>query len=412
MKKFKLQNLLESNRFTLFLSFVIAVLLWVVVVTSFSTDARTTIKNVPINVDYNAVYQNLDLEIIDMDIQTVDVTVAGPRSVIGNLTKDDIIVYPQFSSVRVAGKYDLALNAVKTSGIMEYQIESLSNYQVTARFDSVIEKTFPIEIDVSNITIPGEFMVDKIYTTPESVTITGPEKSVSLISRVVTKVEKQEVSQTTVLPATLVIYDETETEIDSTHFTYDQDEFTVTVPILKEVVVPVKVEYINIPDGFDVSTFDVKFSQKEIDIAVPARIAESMTSFTAGYIDLKTLAFDSAYVFDLTTQTGYKFLDGITEISATVSAEGISRKNVSVSEIKVINQGDREVEVLTDVIHNIEIVGETSAVEALTGDNIVAEIDMTKVSLAQGQQTVAVDIVIPSTDAVYARGTYYATIKN
>ena len=412
MKKFKLQNLLESNRFTLFLSFVLAVLLWVVVVTSFSTDARTTIKNVPINVDYNAVYQNLDLEIIDMDIQTVDVTVAGPRSVIGNLTKDDIIVYPQFSSVRVAGKYDLALNAVKTSGIMEYQIESLSNYQVTARFDSVIEKTFPIEIDVSNITIPGEFMVDKIYTTPESVTITGPEKSVSLISRVVTKVEKQEVSQTTVLPATLVIYDETETEIDSTHFTYDQDEFTVTVPILKEVVVPVKVEYINIPDGFDVSTFDVKFSQKEIDIAVPARIAESMTSFTAGYIDLKTLAFDSAYVFDLTTQTGYKFLDGITEISATVSAEGISRKNVSVSEIKVINQGDREVEVLTDVIHNIEIVGETSAVEALTGDNIVAEIDMTKVSLAQGQQTVAVDIVIPSTDAVYARGTYYATIKN
>ena len=412
MKKFKLQNLLESNRFTLFLSFVLAVLLWVVVVTSFSTDARTTIKNVPINVDYNAVYQNLDLEIIDMDIQTVDVTVAGPRSVIGNLTKDDIIVYPQFSSVRVAGKYDLALNAVKTSGIMEYQIESLSSYQVTARFDSVIEKTFPIEIDVSNITIPGEFMVDKIYTTPESVTITGPEKSVSLISRVVTKVEKQEVSQTTVLPATLVIYDETETEIDSTHFTYDQDEFTVTVPILKEVVVPVKVEYINIPDGFDVSTFDVKFSQKEIDIAVPARIAESMTSFTAGYIDLKTLAFDSAYVFDLTTQTGYKFLDGITEISATVSAEGISRKNVSVSEIKVINQGDREVEVLTDVIHNIEIVGETSAVEALTGDNIVAEIDMTKVSLAQGQQTVAVDIVIPSTDAVYARGTYYATIKN
>ena len=412
MKKFKLQNLLESNRFTLFLSFVLAVLLWVVVVTSFSTDARTTIKNVPINVDYNAVYQNLDLEIIDMDIQTVDVTVAGPRSVIGNLTKDDIIVYPQFSSVRVAGKYDLALNAVKTSGIMEYQIESLSNYQVTARFDSVIEKTFPIEIDVSNITIPGEFMVDKIYTTPGSVTITGPEKSVSLISRVVTKVEKQEVSQTTVLPATLVIYDETETEIDSTHFTYDQDEFTVTVPILKEVVVPVKVEYINIPDGFDVSTFDVKFSQKEIDIAVPARIAESMTSFTAGYIDLKTLAFDSAYVFDLTTQTGYKFLDGITEISATVSAEGISRKNVSVSEIKVINQGDREVEVLTDVIHNIEIVGETSAVEALTGDNIVAEIDMTKVSLAQGQQTVAVDIVIPSTDAVYARGTYYATIKN
>ena len=105
-------------------------------------------------------------------------------------------------------------------------------------------------------------------------------------------------------------------------------------------------------------------------------------------------------------------MDGLTEISATVSAEGISRKNISVSEIKILNQGSQKVEVLTDVINNVEIVGEASAVEAVTGDSVVAEIDMTKVSLAQGQQTVAVDIIITSTDAAYARGTYYVTIKN
>ncbi|MBQ6896996.1 MAG: hypothetical protein IJN69_07305 [Oscillospiraceae bacterium] len=412
MKKIKFQDLLESNRFLLFFSFLLAVMFWIIVVTFFSTEARATIKNVPVNVDYNATYQNLDLEIIEKDIEFVDVTVTGPRSVIGNLTKDDIIVYPQFNNVRVPGKYDLALNAVKTSAIMEYQIESLSSYQITARFDSVIEKTFPVEIDISNIVIPGEYMVDKIYATPESVTITGPEKSVSVISRVVATVEPQEISQTAVLDAKLTMYDETETEIDSTYFSYDQDEFTVTVPILKEVVVPVKVEYINIPEGFDVSTFDVEFSQDKVDIAVPARVAESMTEYTAGYIDLKTLAFDSPYVFDLTTQTGYRFMDGLTELSATISAEGIGRKNISVSEIKVLNQGSQKVEVLTDVINNVEIVGAAADVEALTDDSVVAEIDMTKVSLAQGQQTVAVDIIITSTHAAYARGTYYVTIKN
>ena len=173
-----------------------------------------------------------------------------------------------------------------------------------------------------------------------------------------------------------------------------------------------KVEYINIPEGFDVSTFDVEFSQDKVDIAVPARVAESMTEYTAGYIDLKTLAFDSPYVFDLTTQTGYRFMDGLTELSATISAEGISRKNISVSEIKVLNQGSQKVEVLTDVINNVEIVGAAADVEALTDDSVVAEIDMTKVSLAQGQQTVAVDIIITSTHAADARGTYYVTIKN
>ena len=412
MKKFSFQKLLDSNRFTLFFSFVLAVLIWIVVVTNFSTDARTTIKNVPINVEYNATYQNIGLEIIDMDNQFVDVTVTGPRSVIGNLTKDDIIVYPQFNNVRTAGKYELALNAVKTSTIMEYQIESLSSYQITAKFDSVIEKTFPVEIDLSNITIPSEYIVDKIYTTPDTVTITGPEKTVSLISRVVATVETQEVSQTVVLDATLKMYDDTETEIDSTHFTYDQSEFTVSVPILKAVTIPIKVEYINIPDGFDVESLNVKFSHEEITVAVPTRIAESMTEFTAGYIDLKTLAFDTPYVFDISIQTGYRFLDDITAVSAIVSADDMARKNISVSEIKVINQGNRQVEVLTDVINNVEIVGKKSVIDALDADSVVAEIDMTKVSLAQGQQTVQVEIIIPSTSEAYARGTYYATIKN
>ena len=412
MKKHNFQNLFESERFTKFFSFILAVLLWIIVVTFFSTDARTTIKNVPVNVEYNATYQGFDLEIIEISQQTVDVTVTGPRSVIGNLTKEDIIVYPQFSNVRAAGKYDLALNAVKTSTIMEYQIESLSTYQVTAKFDSVISKTFPVEIDISNISVPNEYMVDKIYATPDSVTITGPEKSVSIISRVVATVKGQEISQTEVLDAVLTMYDETDTPIDSTHFTYDQQGFTVTVPILKEITIPVKVEYINIPDGFDVTTLDVNFSHDTIRVAVPTRVADTMTAFVAGYIDLKTLAFDTPYVFDLTTQTGYRFLDDVKAISASISADDVTRKNVSVTEIKVLNQGNHKVEVLTEVISNVEVVGKASVVEKLTDDSFVAEIDMTKVSLAHGQQTVQVEIIIPSTHEAYVRGTYYATIKN
>ena len=174
MKNNKLQDLLNSNRFTLLLSFLLAVASWMIVVAFFSTGARTTIEDVPVDVDYNASYVNLGLEIIEKEFETVDVVVTGPRSVIGNLTKDDIIVYPQFSNVRVAGKYSLALNAVKASAVMEYQIESLSSYQVGVRFDQVVEKTFTVNVDGSNLKVPGEYMVDKIYATPETVTVKGP----------------------------------------------------------------------------------------------------------------------------------------------------------------------------------------------------------------------------------------------
>lgn len=411
MKNNKLQDLLNSNRITLLLSFVIAVVAWVVVVAFFSTGARTTIEDVPINIDYNASYLNLDLEIIEQEIETVDVVVTGPRSVIGNLTKDDIIVYPQFSNVRVAGKYSLNLNAVKASTVLEYQIESLSNYQVAVRFDQVIEKTLEVSVDVSNLTIPSEYMVDKIYATPETVTIKGPATSVNKVSKIVATVEKQELTQSTVLPASLTLYDENDEEVDGTYIAFEQEEFTVTVPVLSEITLPVNVYFINAPSGFDTKIFSTALSLEEIQIAVPTRVVSGLVEHVAGYIDLKTLEFDQPYVFDVSLSSGFKNLKEVEQISVTVSSEGMASKTISVSEIKVLNQGQQEVEVITDVIKNVEIVGKAEVLEQLSDGSAVAQIDMSKVSLAQGQQTVEVEIIIPSTSQAYARGTYTVTIR-
>jgi YbbR domain-containing protein len=338
--------------------------------------------------------------------------VTGPRNVIGSLTKDDVIVYPQFSNVREAGRYSLALNAIKTSSVLEYQIESLSSYQSSVRFDRLVEKEFSVDIDVSNLTIPGEFMVDKIYATPGTVTVKGPENSVNIISKVVATVEPQEIAQSSVLPATLTLYDENGDVVDSTFVTFNQEEFTITVPVLSEVVLPVKVDYINVPAGFDTNTLNVKLSQETIRLAVPTRTAQNLTEYVIGYIDLKTLETDRPYVFDITMAANYRNMDDVTQISATVSHEGLTSKTVTIQEIKVLNQGNQNVEVLTQKISNVEIVGETSVVEALSDGSVIAQIDMSHVSLAQGQQTVEVDVIIPSTGKAYAKGTYYVTIKN
>ena len=412
MKKSNLKAFLDSKYFTMILSFLMAVAIWIVVVTFFSTDARTTIKDVPIDIDYNSSYLNLDLEIIDQNIETVDVTVVGPRNIVGSLTKDDIIVYPNINSVKMAGKYELSLNAVKKSSIMEYQIESLSDYQVSVRFDHLAEKAFKIDADISNLTIPDDLMVDKITITPDNVIVKGPESTVNKISKVVATVAQQELTQTAVLPAVLKIYDENDVELDATHISYDVEEFNITVPVLKEITVPVVIDYTNVPAGFNTSLFNVALSQKEITLAVPSRSADSINQFVVGYIDLGTLEIDSPYVFDISLPSGYKNVKQVSQISATINGEKLDSKSVTVKEIKVINSGDQKVEVLTESINHVEIVGDKTVVEKLEADKVIAQLDMTKVALAQGQQTVEVDVIIPSTDAAFVRGTYYVTIRN
>jgi len=201
-------------------------------------------------------------------------------------------------------------------------------------------------------------------------------------------------------------------QLDATHIVYDVEEFNVTVPVLKEITVPVVIDYTNVPAGFDTSKLKVALSQQEITLAVPSRSADSINQFVVGYIDLGTLETDKPYVFDITLPSGYRNVREVEQISATVSGENLQSKSVSVKEIKVINAGEQNVEVLTEIINHVEIIGPEDVVEALTADSVIAQLDMSQVALAQGQQTVEVEMIIPSTDEAFVRGTYYVTIKN
>lgn len=414
MKKDSSKSIWGDNRVLLLISFVVAVVLWTVVVTYVSTSITQPISNIKVNLAYNqADYQKLGLDIIETDVETVDVVVEGPRSVVGSLTADDIIVYPNMSTVSEAGKYTLTLTADKVSVIKEFKIKSISKSHMTVRFDRLIEKTLDVNIDMSNVLIPNELMSDKPYSTPSSVTIRGPEYKVNVISKVVAKVPKKEtLSQTTALAAQLMFLDKDGAEVSADYLTVDTADISITVPVLKEVSLPVKVEYINVPQGFDTATLQIALSYSNIHLAVPSKIADSLSDFIVGYIDLKNFEPDKAYVFDVKLPSGYKNMENLEKITATISSKNLVSKTVAVSEIKVINAANQNISVLTQIINNVEIIGTKEAVEALSSGSVIAQIDASRLTVAQGQQTIEVDIIIPSTDKAYVKGTYTVTIKN
>ena len=68
---------------------------------------------------------------------------------------------------------------------------------------------------------------------------------------------------------------------------------------MKEVTLPVKVEYVNVPSGFNTDILQQSLSVKEIRLSVPAQVESSLTDFVVGYIDLATLKTGEKYTFDL-----------------------------------------------------------------------------------------------------------------
>ncbi len=409
----RLSKLLDDNRVLWLISVLMAITLWGYVVVFVNNEHTTTIHDVPINMQYRAsAYQSMGLDVIEMNITSVDVSVTGPRSVTGDLTADDIIVYPSITGIDGPGSYTFVLTSDKTSNISNFTINSYSHDNVTVRLDRLTSKEFPVEVDISSVVVDADYMADRPTTNPATVTITGPEYKINSIDRVVAAtITTETLSQTAVLPSKISLYDENGGLIDDKLLSLNVAEVDITIPIMKEVILPVKVEYVNVPAGFDTAILHQSLSAKEIRLSVPAQSASSLTDFVVGYIDLATLETDEKYVFDLKLPTGYRSLDEVAQISAVISGENLAERVMNVSEIKILNDADGDIQLLTKVINNVSIIGEKSAVEKLSAGSVIAQIDAATLTAAQGQQSVEVDFIIPSTNAAYVKGVYTVNIK-
>ena len=409
----KLSKLLDDSRFLMLISVMMAIVLWVYVVIFVNNEHTTTIHDVPINMKYRGnVYRSMGLDVIEMDITTVDVSVTGPRSVTGDLTADDIIVYPSITAIDGPGAYTFILTSDKASNISNFTINSYSHDSVTVRLDRLVSKEFPVEVDISSVVVDSDYMAGRPTTNPSTITITGPEYKVNSVSKVVAAtITTETLSQSAVLPSRICLYDENGGEIDDKLLSMNVAEVDITIPIMKEVILPVKVEYVNVPSGFNTDILQQSLSVKEIRLSVPAQVESSLTDFVVGYIDLATLKTGEKYTFDLKLPAGYRSLDEITQISATVSSNNLTERVMNVSEIKVVNDAEGDIQLLTKVINNVTIVGEKSAVEKLSAGSVIAQIDAATLTAAQGQQSVEVDFLIPATDAAYVKGVYTVNIK-
>lgn len=408
-----IDRILDKKYARIALAALFASFLWLYVALGVANEHTKVIKNVPVNFQYRqSAYTVLGLDIIETDIETVDVTVTGPRSVTGDLTAEDIIVYPNITGINGAGKYTFTLTAERTSSVKNFTIDSLGTDSVTMRLDTIVTKEFPVEVDISTIIVAPDCMAEMPTTNPSTVTITGPEYKINTVSRVVAAtVGNETISTTSVLQSEIRLYDENDALMDAKYLTVNRDSVDITIPVVKEVIVPVKIRFTNKPSGFNTDNLHISLSVSNIRLAVPAANRQNITEYIAGYIDLNALEPDKDYVFDLSLPNGCRSMDAVTQITASVSGVNLAQKTIDVTEISVINDRDGNVDVVTDTIKGVTVIGDKGAVEKLQSGDVIAQIDMSKLSAAVGQQTVEVSFVIPSTDRVYVMGKYTVNIR-
>ena len=415
----RISRLFENNKFLRVLAVVIAVIAWFLVTTLVNNDAASTVRNVEISTDLSGSAAGTNgLCIVSMSEETVDVHVTGKSYQIGLLKGDDFSAELDLSGVTEPGRYELEVlvtprdTSRKNISPQDFAIAQVLPDRVTVEFERLVDTTLPLSAYTPNVTAEDGCFLEQATVTPAEITLSGPESVVERIAsaRAVSETETT-LSASQTLQCSLQLLDENGEEIDQSLLRLPDEEYRITIPVYQQIDVPLTFDYINVPDGIDVSQLSYEMSAESISIGVPVDAAAEVESISLGEIDFRRIDIGSVFTLDVSLLAGYINMDGLEEVTVSFPSEGMGYTRLSSDNIVMRNvPAQYRVELLTDRLSNIKFVGPEDVVEALSPSDVLVTVDFADFSLSAGEQRIPVEISLPDVKQAWAVGVDYSVL--
>lgn len=410
------ERLFSKRWFALTVSAVIAILLWLVVISQEPTQTKTI--TVPgVTFDYNsALYTGASLDIVDHEDLKVSVVISGDSSAIQSADAPDIIVYPDYTDVSRSGspgEYSLRLLARRAdSALTKFDIDSISPSYIKVTFAKIETKKFKVEVDAQVDPAENYYLGEKVVS-PAEVTLRGPENELKQVDRVMARVVSEEQRDRTMLDsARLMLLDSDGNEIENSSITIlEGEQVEVTIPVLKVKTVPLTFEFSNIPSGYDPAALKATISPSSIRIAGPADKIDTIENVNAGFINLPRIQLGRTETLGIQLNDGIVNVDNVQNAVVSFDTSGYGEpRSVTVNDIRVVNApAGVEVKAITESLHNVMLIGLAEELEGIAPQDVIAMVDASAQNITvkgSGQQQFSAQIVVTGTKTVFATGSY------
>lgn len=416
LTSFPIKKLLDNKRFTLPFSIFLSVVLWLVVVNNENMIRERSFADMTVNVNLeNTFASDKGMSIIeDISTQKFTVVVRGANYVVNSLKGEDINVYASAASVDAPGEYSLDVAVSKNNAIADYEILSVSPATVKVSFDYIDTKEFTIKPKAEGVTAKEGLIAEAGVvsgTESDTVTISGPRTIINQIDSVVafTKVDKTlAVSET--FDADILLYDINGEEISNENLTLSTKKVKITVPISKIKIVPVLVDFSNLPENFDKNSISYTVDYSSVTVIGTPETVDKTENVTLSAIDISSVS-PTTNSFDVSVKLsdGVRLLDNIEYFTVKVNIEDYVQKTIDVSKVECVELLKGLSLGKTSVIRNVKICGPKSVIDKLNPDSVYAEVDLTGKNA--GQHSLEAKIKFKENNNVWAVGTYTTTVS-
>ncbi len=423
-KRFTFSRLINSDKLMMIVSVLLAIALWVGVVSGPANIQERPIA-ATVTVDLTNTYAHQSgLRVLGNDTFDVKVNVSGTWSVVSKLDADDIRVRPDLTSITGAGDVEVPLTASRNSDETDYDILSVSPSTVTVMCDYWQEgSSFKVATDVAALTAAdptkyqiGEPVLDTTAFPEGKLTVDGPKSVVTKIDTLVARVTTEEVlSDIKQYTVPLVALDKEGQVLDLSYCSFKEvptGMVTLTVPIWEQRHIDIGYTLKNAPSGIDAKEILIT-EPHGLDVLGPSAELDALEDqLTAiGTIDFATLSITNDTVsFPLVIPSTVRVIDSPTEVTVSLDTENMSQKTLTLvpTAKNIVFKGDPKtlkVTIPQQTLDQIMLVGDATAINAITSAALSLEIDLGEAPKAGTKQYTA-KLVINGYDDVWA---YYGT---
>jgi len=407
-----MDNAKESKWLYILLSVLIAVTFWIYVRSGEDPEMDTSVKNIPVIVNGERALESQGLLVTNISHQAVTLSWKGSWSRISQLDNTNVSVSIDVSRITVPGEYELSydVNYPNTVAEASVSLQSGSPERITitvSRFDS---KTFEIDPVLKGSVAPG-YQAGAFTVDPESVVISGPEDALNRIEQVQVILEHNDLNESFTGELPLVLLDDQGGVVEDSRLSFSAHTVFVSLPVVVVKEIPLTVEFIA---GGGATTEHIHYSispQATITVAGPAEDMEHLEEISLGSIDLAQVIGRSTFERAIHLPAEFENISGVTSATVEVEVEGLATKAFDVSNIHLQNKpAGFEASVVTKS-RTVVLRGPAETLETLVPGQIRIVADLSELTNATGSYTVDADVYFYGSGTVGVIGEYNVVVN-
>lgn len=432
-KRITFSQLLHKDKLMMVVSLILAIIIWVLVVYDQGNTEERPISGVPVSVTLTPfASEDLKLRIVDGAEAVATVYVEGPRSVIAQLTKQDITVTADTSTVLTPGTYTVPIHATPSGkfDILRVVGDDGAGATVKVTCDVIIEKEFALAS--SNVMMPGLKLSNSDTSrfgipSPSGaaivngmVTVSGPKNSVLNIDHVYAEINEEKTLDTTAsFAAELIAYDAYDRPVEGVSFlNAEEGTINVVVPVLQHYQETLTPTVKNAPEGL---ADKVTVTPGTIELwVIPTEVEEYLTEVRNHLtVDFQQVLAEGKVIslpLELKKTGSILPLSNSEKVELKIDVSSCTNKKFSVplndETVEILNCPDGyEVAFEQTVLPNVVVCGNNSVLKKLKADQMKIVLDLDGLSAGHNTVKVSVQCADPTAWIYYGETGYEVQIN-